>query len=142
AFAVGRGVEAALADCRATAEAARAAGLGVNAGHDLDQRNLGPLLEAIPWIAEVSIGHALIGEALFDGLAATVRRYLAITGAGATPADRRGPLRPGGPHGAGKQQGRPGRPCRDRQAEPARPLSGVVEPDLADVGVLGLGHDL
>lgn len=81
AFAAGRGVEAALADCRATAEAARAAGLGVNAGHDLDQRNLGPLLQAIPWIAEVSIGHALIGEALFDGLAATVRRYLAITGA-------------------------------------------------------------
>ncbi len=70
----------ALADCLRTAESARAAGLGVNAGHDLDQRNLGPLLAAIPWIAEVSIGHALIGEALYDGLANTVRRYLAITG--------------------------------------------------------------
>lgn len=70
----------ALAACLATARAAQALGLGVNAGHDLDQRNLGPLLQAIPWIAEVSIGHALIGEALYDGLAMTVRRYLAITG--------------------------------------------------------------
>lgn len=71
----------ALAGCRTTADAARAAGLAVNAGHDLDQRNLGPLLAAIPDIAEVSIGHALIGEALYDGLAPTVARYLAITGA-------------------------------------------------------------
>lgn len=68
----------ALADCVRTAERARAAGLGVNAGHDLDQRNLGPLIRAIPFLAEVSIGHALIGEALYDGLAPTVRRYLAI----------------------------------------------------------------
>ncbi|TCS93531.1 pyridoxine 5'-phosphate synthase [Pseudofulvimonas gallinarii] len=80
AFAAGSGGGAALQACVATAEAARAAGLAVNAGHDLDQRNLGPLLAAIPWIAEVSIGHALIGEALYDGLATTVRRYLAITG--------------------------------------------------------------
>lgn len=67
-----------LADCVRTAERARAAGLGVNAGHDLDQRNLGALVRAIPFLAEVSIGHALIGEALYDGLAPTVRRYLAI----------------------------------------------------------------
>ena len=71
----------ALADCVATAERARAAGLGVNAGHDLDQRNLGALKSAIPFLAEVSIGHALIGEALYDGLAATVRNYLAILAA-------------------------------------------------------------
>jgi pyridoxine 5-phosphate synthase len=83
AFAEGD-ARAALADCRRTADAARAAGLSVNAGHDLDQRNLGPLLAAIPDIAEVSIGHALIGEALYDGLATTVKRYLAITGRGAS----------------------------------------------------------
>ncbi|MFC4819916.1 pyridoxine 5'-phosphate synthase [Dokdonella ginsengisoli] len=68
----------ALDDCVRTAERARAAGLGVNAGHDLDQRNLGALVRAIPFLAEVSIGHALIGEAIYDGLAATVRNYLAI----------------------------------------------------------------
>lgn len=68
----------ALEDCVRTAEEARAAGLGVNAGHDLDQRNLGALVHAIPFLAEVSIGHALVGEALYDGLATTVRRYLAI----------------------------------------------------------------
>lgn len=77
---------AALADCVATANRARAAGLGVNAGHDLDQRNLGALLAAIPFLAEVSIGHALIGEALYAGLDATVRAYLAIVnGPHATP---------------------------------------------------------
>lgn len=68
----------ALEDCVRTAERARAAGLGVNAGHDLDQRNLGALVRAIPFLAEVSIGHALIGEAIYDGLATTVRRYLRI----------------------------------------------------------------
>ena len=57
-------------------------GLGVNAGHDLDQRNLGRLL-AIGGIAEVSIGHALVADALENGLAATVARYLAICAAGA-----------------------------------------------------------
>ncbi|WP_395679809.1 pyridoxine 5'-phosphate synthase [Dokdonella sp.] len=73
---------AALADCVRTAERACAAGLGVNAGHDLNQRNLGALKQAIPFLAEVSIGHALIGEALYDGLAPTVRAYLAILAAG------------------------------------------------------------
>lgn len=68
----------ALDDCVHTAERARKAGLGVNAGHDLDQRNLGALVRAIPFLAEVSIGHALIGEAIYDGLAPTVRNYLAI----------------------------------------------------------------
>lgn len=64
--------------CVSTATAARACGLGVNAGHDLDQRNLGVLLAAAPWIAEVSIGHALFADALHAGLAKTVRNYLAI----------------------------------------------------------------
>ena len=67
-----------LARCAETATQARAAGLAVNAGHDLNQRNLGALKRAIPDLAEVSIGHALIGEALYDGLSATVRNYLAI----------------------------------------------------------------
>lgn len=62
----------------ATAYRARAAGLGINAGHDLSQVNLGAFLEAVPGVEEVSIGHALIGEALYAGLDATVRRYLAI----------------------------------------------------------------
>ena len=57
---------------------AQQAGLAVNAGHDLNQRNLGTLKRAIPQLAEVSIGHALIGEALYEGLAETVRNYLAI----------------------------------------------------------------
>ena len=68
----------ALAACARTAADARAAGLQVNAGHDLDQDNLGPLLAAAGPIAEVSIGHALINDALYDGLAETVRRYRTI----------------------------------------------------------------
>lgn len=67
----------ALAACVATATAAREAGLAVNAGHDLDQGNLPLLVAAIPWLAEVSIGHALIADALYLGLDATVRAYLA-----------------------------------------------------------------
>lgn len=81
AHAFGMGdVSAELARCVATADAAQAAGLAVNAGHDLDQQNLGAFRAAIPALAEVSIGHALIGEALYAGLAPTVRNYLAILG--------------------------------------------------------------
>jgi pyridoxine 5-phosphate synthase len=68
----------ALAACVDTAERAKRAGLGVNAGHDLNQANLGAFCEAIPFVAEVSIGHALIGEALYAGLASTVQAYLKI----------------------------------------------------------------
>ena len=60
------------------AEAARAAqrlGLGVNAGHDLSRANLGHFLAAVPGVLEVSIGHALIADALELGLAETVRAY-------------------------------------------------------------------
>ncbi len=78
AQAVAKADPIAVHGCIATATAARDAGLGVNAGHDLDQSNLATLLDAIPFIAEVSIGHALIGEALYDGLDETVRRYVAI----------------------------------------------------------------
>ncbi|HET9483939.1 MAG TPA: pyridoxine 5'-phosphate synthase, partial [Xanthomonadales bacterium] len=70
-----------LERCARTAERAQRASLGVNAGHDLDQRNLGPFLAAVPGVLEVSIGHALIGEALYAGLDATVRAYLAVIAA-------------------------------------------------------------
>lgn len=56
----------------------QAAGLEVNAGHDLSQANLGRFLAAVPGVREVSIGHALISEALYDGLHATVRQYLQV----------------------------------------------------------------
>ncbi|MED6342379.1 MAG: pyridoxine 5'-phosphate synthase [Pseudomonadota bacterium] len=59
------------------AEAALHAGLGINAGHDLDQQNL-PLFANLPGLAEVSIGHAIICEALIDGFSDTVAAYAKI----------------------------------------------------------------
>jgi pyridoxine 5-phosphate synthase len=59
------------------ARAAQAVGLGVNAGHDLSRENLTAFLRAVPGVIEVSIGHALISEALELGYAATVKAYLA-----------------------------------------------------------------
>ena len=56
--------------------AAQRAGLGVNAGHDLNRENLPAFLRALPGVLEVSIGHALIADALEFGLARTVRQYL------------------------------------------------------------------
>lgn len=61
-----------------TARAAQDAGLGVNAGHDLNLNNLGKFLTEVPNILEVSIGHALIAEALEIGLHNTVKEYLKI----------------------------------------------------------------
>jgi pyridoxine 5-phosphate synthase len=63
-----------------TARRAVDAGLKVNAGHDLNLHNLAPFLAAVPDVAEVSIGHALIADALEFGLAETVRRYLRACG--------------------------------------------------------------
>jgi pyridoxine 5-phosphate synthase len=60
------------------AAAAHAHGLGVNAGHDLNLANLAPFLARVRPVDEVSIGHALIADALELGLAETVRRYRAI----------------------------------------------------------------
>jgi pyridoxine 5-phosphate synthase len=60
----------------AAAAAAQAAGLGVNAGHDLNQANLADFLRAVPGVQEVSIGHALVADALEVGLPETVRAYL------------------------------------------------------------------
>lgn len=82
AFARGA-AQAALAAAAATARSAQAAGLAVNAGHDLDQANLGAFLAAVPGVQEVSIGHALISEALYAGLVPTVRAYCAIVAAAA-----------------------------------------------------------
>lgn len=58
------------------AELSRQAGLGVNAGHDLSLENLQALIREIPWVDEVSIGHALICDALYLGMEETTRRYL------------------------------------------------------------------
>ncbi len=60
------------------AEAAQQAGLGVNAGHDLNLENLGPFLRQVPGVLEVSIGHAFIADALWMGLEETVRAYLDV----------------------------------------------------------------
>jgi len=57
------------------AEIARKAGLGINAGHDLNLDNLRYFIQSIPWIAEVSIGHALISDALYLGLENTIQMY-------------------------------------------------------------------
>lgn len=59
------------------AEVAAAAGLGLNAGHDLDRDNLRYFQENIPGLLEVSIGHALISDALYLGLEETIKQYLA-----------------------------------------------------------------
>jgi pyridoxine 5-phosphate synthase len=72
---------AALAMAADTARIVQAVGLAVNAGHDLSQANLGAFLAAVPDVREVSIGHALIGEALYAGLEATVRTYRRIVDA-------------------------------------------------------------
>ena len=59
------------------AEYAHSLGLGVNAGHDLNQDNLS-LYRQLPWLQEVSIGHALTADALHDGFATTVRNYVDV----------------------------------------------------------------
>lgn len=76
-FARGTGIHETLEGFRHAAEKAQSVWLGVNAGHDLNLRNL-KLFCTIPNILEVSIGHALISDALEMGLAATVRAYLKL----------------------------------------------------------------
>ena len=65
-----------LARFAAAAQAALEAGLGVNAGHDLNRDNLSAFVQQVPGVAEVSIGHALIADALELGYCATVQDYL------------------------------------------------------------------
>ncbi len=67
---------------RGAAQAAIDAGLGVNAGHDLNRDNLAAFVRTVPGVLEVSIGHALISDALELGYAATVQAYQACIDAG------------------------------------------------------------
>lgn len=68
---------AAIASFIQAAQEAKKCGLGLNAGHDLSLQNLGYYHENIPWTDEVSIGHALISDALYLGLEETIKRYKA-----------------------------------------------------------------
>lgn len=67
--------EVAISPFVEAAEAAREEGLGLNAGHDLSLENLAYFHEQIPWLDEVSIGHAIICDALYLGIEETIRRY-------------------------------------------------------------------
>ncbi len=68
--------EIAIARYLETAKAARRCGLGLNAGHDLSLENLAYFVRTIPWTDEVSIGHAIISDALYMGLEQTIQAYL------------------------------------------------------------------
>lgn len=67
--------EAAIAMYRPAAEKAHELGLGMNAGHDLNLHNLRAFVQAFPWTDEVSIGHALIADALYLGIEETIKQY-------------------------------------------------------------------
>ena len=56
------------------------ANIKINAGHDLNQKNLGLFLKEVPEVDEVSIGHAIFCEALYDGITPTIKNYLKICG--------------------------------------------------------------
>ncbi len=73
----GAGAQVQLDRFANAARAATAAGLGINAGHDLNLDNLAPFIRAVPGVREVSIGHALIGDALERGYTSAVQAYLA-----------------------------------------------------------------
>lgn len=70
------GPEKAIAPYIETAKAVRELGLGLNAGHDLSLENLEYFIRTIPWTDEVSIGHAIICDALYMGLEKTIQAYL------------------------------------------------------------------
>ena len=72
--------EAEFSKVVATGMAAKAAGLGLNAGHDLTLDNLPPLVAALPNLEEVSIGHCITSDALIHGMAGVVERYRAACG--------------------------------------------------------------
>lgn len=67
--------EAAISRYVSAAETARKCGLGLNAGHDLNLQNLAYFIKRIPYIDEVSIGHAIICDALYMGLEKTIKAY-------------------------------------------------------------------
>ena len=83
-----------LARFKAAAQAAQQAGLGVNAGHDLNRDNLPDFLRAVQGVLEVSIGHALVADALELGLAETVRAYQRCIRAGLDPVTPAASARP------------------------------------------------
>jgi pyridoxine 5-phosphate synthase len=72
----GAALETSLTQFANAAKLAEAAGLHLNAGHDLNLANLPPFLKRIPTLAEVSIGHALIADALEFGMNETVKKYI------------------------------------------------------------------
>lgn len=78
AFRTGEDVDEVLQQYAYAARAAVDAGLGVNAGHDLNLDNLGRFLAEVPGVLEVSIGHALIADALEMGLRSAVKEYLKV----------------------------------------------------------------
>ena len=67
--------DAAVAPFIVASQTAADCGLGVNAGHDLNSHNLRFFAESMPKLVEVSIGHAIISEALYDGIATVIKRY-------------------------------------------------------------------
>lgn len=71
-----QGRDGAIAPYLAAAKAARDCGLGLNAGHDLNLENLEYFIRTIPWTDEVSIGHAIICDAIYMGLEPTIQAYL------------------------------------------------------------------
>jgi len=78
AFSTGKELDSMIEKYALSARTAGEAGLGINAGHDLNLKNLGLFCEKVPGVLEVSIGHALISEALYMGLGQTVKEYIKI----------------------------------------------------------------
>jgi pyridoxine 5-phosphate synthase len=72
--------EEAIAPFHETAVRVKQLGIGLNAGHDLSLENLAYFVNTIPWVDEVSIGHALICDALYMGLESTISAYLKCLG--------------------------------------------------------------
>jgi pyridoxine 5-phosphate synthase len=60
------------------AELAHSLGMQVNAGHGLNLKNLPKLISEVPYLADISIGHALVSDAVYFGLESTVKKYLAL----------------------------------------------------------------
>ena len=99
--------EAQIRRFAAAAQAATDCGLGVNAGHDLNRDNLSGFIRGVPGVQEVSIGHALMSDALELGYAATVKAYLACIDAAAPGRPKQGTAPSGGrkPHEVGDRGG-------------------------------------
>ena len=78
AFRKGRQLERTIEKYASAAKAAIDTGLGVNAGHDLNLKNLKYFIDKVPGVLEVSIGHALVAEALYEGFNSVIKKYLKI----------------------------------------------------------------